>query len=120
MHSRTKTVVLLALLSGFAASCGLTTRSVADIREHPAHYYHHSVSIEGTVTSSFGGPFVPLQVYNVDDGTGEITVVANSSREVPRKGARVRVKGHVEDVASFANRSIGLHLAQEHLTVRPR
>src|SRR4029079_2493581 len=107
MRSLTVLIVLLVSL-GAAAACGFSTRSIADIREHPAHYYHHSVSIEGTVTSSFGGPFVPLQVYNVDDGPGEITVVANSSREVPRKGARVRVKGHVEDVASFANRSIGL------------
>jgi hypothetical protein len=116
MQSRTVLIVILFAL-GLAAACGYSTRRIADIQQHPAQYYRHSVSIEGTVTSSFGGPFVPLQVYSVDDGTGVMTVVANSSRAVPRKGARVRVKGHVEDVASIGNRSIGMHLAQEHLSV---
>jgi hypothetical protein len=55
---------------------------------------------------------VPFQLYNVDDGTGEITVVSNSGR-TPNQGAHVRVKGKVNEVAVFGGRSIGLHLQEE-------
>lgn len=106
-------MVTAALVSG----CALGTRSIADIQHYPGRYADRSVSIEGTVTSSFGGSFMPVQYYKVDDGTGEITVVANDSRGVPRKGARVKVKGHVQEVASLGNRSFGLHLRQEDLSV---
>ena len=49
------------------------------------------------VTSSWGVPLVPFKLYKVDDGTGEMTVVANNGR-TPSKGSRVRVKGRVSDV----------------------
>ena len=52
-------------------------------------------------------PLVPFKLYKVDDGTGEVTVVANNGR-VPTKGAHVRVKGRVNDMATFGGRSVGL------------
>ena len=63
------------------------------------------------VTSSWGVPMVPFKVYKVDDGTGEMTVLSQSGR-MPTKGARVRVKGRVNDVATFGGQSLGLHLEQ--------
>ena len=54
---------------------------------------------------SFGVALVPFQFYNVDDGTGEITVLSRSARSMPAKGARVEVKGRVNEVASFGGRS---------------
>ena len=66
----------------------------------------------------FGAPFVPVQYYKISDGTGEMTVIANDARGVPRTGAHVRVKGRVAEVASFGNRSFGLHLRQESISVR--
>lgn len=119
MLSRTRLAVL-AVAATLGASCALGTRTIADIQHDPGRYYDRSVSIEGTVTSSFGGPFVPVQFYRVDDGTGEITVVANDARGVPRKGAHVEVKGHVQELASIGDRSFGLHLRQEHLSVKRR
>ena len=116
MRSRT-ILIAFALVAGIVSGCALSTRSVADIQQYPGRYYNRSVSVEGTVTSSFGGPFVPVQFYKINDGTGEITVLANSSR-VPQKGARVRVRGKVEELGSFGDRSFGLHLRQEHLSVR--
>jgi len=118
MFSRTRLVALLVMMSGFFAGCALGTRHIADIKDYPGRYYDRSISIEGTVTSSFGGPFLPVQYYKVDDGTGEITVIANGSRNVPRRGARVKVKGRVEELGAFGSRSFGLHLRQEHLSVR--
>jgi hypothetical protein len=120
MRSRARLTLAIAglMATAFVSGCALGTRNIAEIQSHPGRYYDRSVSIEGTVTSSFGGPFIPVQFYKVDDGTGEITVVANDPRGVPRSGARVRVKGRVGEVASFGRQSFGLHLRQQDVDVR--
>ena len=82
------------------------------LKDKPAGYYNKTVSVNGVVTSSWGVPLVPFQFYKVDDGTGEITVLAHSGR-VPRDGTRVNVKGRVNEVGSFGGQSLGLHL-EEH------
>jgi len=107
-------VVLAAVIAG---GCALSTHRIADIQQSPGRYQHRNVTVEGTVISSVGSSFLPVQVYRVSDGTGELTVIANDIRGVPQKGAHVRVRGRVEDVASFGSRSIGLHLRQEHVSV---
>jgi hypothetical protein len=118
MRSRFLLAAFIAVLAaGLVAGCAFGTRRIAEITEYPGRYYDRSVYIEGTVTSAFGGPFIPVQYYRVDDGSGEITVVASSTRALPHRGARVRVSGRVEELAEFGDRSIGLHLRQEHLRV---
>lgn len=116
--SRQTFVAALALAATLASGCALSTRRIADIQQYPGRFEGRRVSVEGTVTSSFGGPFVPVQFYKISDGTGELTVIANDVRGVPRTGAHVRVKGRVAEIASFGNRSFGLHLRQETLSVR--
>jgi hypothetical protein len=69
------------------------------------------------VTSSFSIPLVPFRFYRVDDGTGEVTVIAENER-VPTKGARVRVRGRVNEVATFGGQSVGLHIRQTDLDFR--
>ena len=60
------------------------------------------MTVRGTVTSSWGVPLVGFNVYRVEDGTGEITVVSTEqARARPRR--RVEVKGKVEDVAVLAD-----------------
>ena len=105
---------LSAALLGVLLLTGCAARGVriADLKDRPAHYEDKTVSVSGTVTRSWGIPLVPFQLYNVDDGTGEITVVSNSGR-TPNQGAHVRVKGKVNEVAVFGGRSIGLHLQEE-------
>ena len=50
--------------------------------------------------------------YTLSDGTGQINVMARSTN-TPAKGAHVRVKGRVNQVAALGNRSVGLHLQEE-------
>jgi hypothetical protein len=64
-------------------------------------------------------PLVPFKLYKVDDGTGEMTVVANTGR-TPSKGSRVKVTGKVTDVAMFGGQSVGLHLEQKDIDFRRR
>jgi hypothetical protein len=108
---------LFAMLSG----CALTTGhpSVAELKYNPGRYQNRNVSIDGVVTSSWGVPLMPFKLYKVDDGTGEMTVLAQGGR-VPTKGAHVRVKGRVNDVATFGGQSVGLHLEQRDIDFKRR
>jgi hypothetical protein len=106
-------IVPLALAAGLLAGCALTSNPrIADIKYNPGRYQNHSVTVNGVVTSSWGVPLLPLRLYKVDDGTGEVTVVSQHGR-VPSKGARVSVKGRVNEFATFGGQSVGLHLEEE-------
>src|SRR5690349_16909842 len=93
------------------SACALHSPSVADLKYNPGRYQNKTVSINGVVTSAWGVPLVPFKVYKVDDGTGELTVLSQNGR-TPTKGARIRVKGRVNDMATFGGQSLGLHLEQ--------
>jgi DNA/RNA endonuclease YhcR with UshA esterase domain len=110
--SRTSTVAVALLSAVFLTGCASAVR-IAEIKTDPGRYSHKTVSVKGTVTSSFGVSLVPVQLYNIDDGTGEIAVLARSTRGVPSKGARVKVTGTLADVASFGGRSVGLHIDEQ-------
>jgi hypothetical protein len=111
------TVALGVMLSG----CALATRrpTVAELKYNPGRYQDRSVSIDGVVTSSWGVPLMPFRLYKVDDGTGEVTVVSQGGR-VPTKGAHVRVKGRVNEVATFGGQAVGLHIQQTDLDFKRR
>jgi hypothetical protein len=105
---------------GFAAAlsaCALHSPSVAELKYNPGRYQNKTVSINGVVTSSWGVPLVPFKVYKVDDGTGELTVVSQDGR-TPSKGARVKVKGRVNDMATLGGRAVGLHLEQTDISFK--
>jgi len=110
-------LALIATLSG----CALTTGhpSVAELKYNPVRYQNKTVAIDGVVTSSWNVPMVPFKLYKVDDGTGEMTVLAQNGR-VPTKGSRVSVKGKVNDVATFGSQSVGLHLEQTGIHFKGR
>jgi hypothetical protein len=106
------------LITAVLTACALGgTRQIAEIRQFPGKFDDRSVSIEGQVTSSWSVPFVPIKMYQVDDGTGQMTVLAEDAR-VPTKGARVRVRGKLSEFGTFGDRSIGLHLRQESVDLR--
>lgn len=114
MRSRLAAFVLLAAI---VAGCALRAPNIADIKQNPGRYDDRTVAVTGVVTSSWSVPLVPYKFYKVDDGTGELTVLAGSGR-TPTKGARVRVKGKVTDVATFGGNAIGLHLRQTDIDIK--
>ena len=110
--------VSIAVLSVFVVSgCAARGVRVAELKDQPTKYATKSVSVTGVVTSSWGVPLLPFQVYNVDHGSGEIAVVSRSGR-TPARGTRVQVKGTVNEVAVFGGRSIGLHLQEENRKIK--
>ena len=104
----------LALAVAVLAGCATGHPKIADLKYNPGRYQNHSVTVDGVVTSSWGVPMVPFKLYKVDDGSGEVTVVASDGR-APTKGAKVSVKGRVNEFATFGGQSLGLHLRQESL-----
>src|SRR5688572_32860611 len=108
---------LVATLSGCALAGGRT--QVADLKYNPGRYYDQTVAVDGVVTSSWGLPLVPFKFYKVDDGTGEMTVLSQNG-QVPGKGAHVRVKGRVSDVATLGGQSLGLHMEQRDIDFKNR
>jgi hypothetical protein len=112
---KTLAVVILTVL--VAAGCAARGVRVAELKDQPTKYATKSVKVTGVVTSSWGIPLVPFQLYNVDDGSGEITVLSRSSR-TPARGTRVEVKGKVNELAVFGGRSVGLHLQEENRKIK--
>jgi hypothetical protein len=110
--------VTLIMALGLSACAGvLRSARIADVRDNPGRYQNRSVDIEGTVTTSWGVPLVPFRLYRVDDGTGEVTVLSQSSR-TPTRGARVKVRGRVEDVGVLGGQALGLHVREQQLQVK--
>jgi hypothetical protein len=97
--------------------CAARGVRIAQLKDQPTKYATKSVSVTGVVTSSWGIPLVPFQLYNLDDGSGEITVLSRSGR-TPARGTRVQVKGKVNEFAVFGGRSVGLHLQEEDRKIK--
>ncbi len=113
-----KRLFAVLLLSAFVITgCAARGVRIAELKDQPTKYATKSVSVTGTVTSSWGIPFVPYQLYNVDDGSGEITVVSKSGR-APARGTRVEVKGKVNELAVFGGRSVGMHIEEDSRKVK--
>jgi hypothetical protein len=88
-HSLVLLGALLAVL--MFGACG--ARKVNQILSDPTKFANKDVKVEGTVTESYS--VLGKGAYQVADGTGRIWVV--STKGVPRKGARVSVKGRVKE-----------------------
>ncbi len=120
MAMRSPVSLALALLTAVTVTgCAGALRNphIADLRDNPARYQQHSVNIDGIVTTSWSVPMVPYSLYKVDDGTGEMTVVGRGLR-TPTRGARVRVRGRVDDLGVVGGQAIGLHLQEQDLHLR--
>ncbi len=113
-----KRLFAIALLSAFVITgCAARGVRIAELKDQPTKYATRSVSVTGVVTNSWGIPLVPFQLYNVDDGSGEITVLSRSGR-TPARGTRVEVKGEVKELAVFGGQSLGLHLQEEDRKIK--
>ena len=115
-HTILALIGLLAL-AGCAATDARDTR-IADLRAEPGRFEDASVRVDGVVTSSWALPFVPFQLYSLDDGSGEITVLSRSDEDAPRKGTRVQVQGTVSEVGVLGGHTLGLHIKEKSREIR--
>ena len=109
MRSFPKSRVLLLLAAAlWLSGCGSV--KIGRILDEPNRFQNRVVRVDGVVDSSFGA--VVTGVYRVEDNTGKIYVLSNGG--VPRKGARVSVKGRVMNGITLGSRSFGTTIREEH------
>jgi hypothetical protein len=105
MRSLSRPLIFSTLLVCALSATASAKTSINKINADPGRYYDKKVSIEGTVTDSYG--VLGQGAYEVDDGTGRIWVIAE--RAVPARGSRVEAKGHV--ITGFVYRGRNLAAA---------
>jgi hypothetical protein len=86
--------VFLTVLSVSAlASAACALKTVNQIIADPSRYRDREVRVSGAVVDSYS--FTNRGAYRIDDGTGQLWVV--SDKGVPRRSARVTVKGTIRE-----------------------
>jgi hypothetical protein len=90
---KAKLLLAMVLASATLVLVGCESKTINQILAEPQRYAKHDVGITGNVVRSFS--VLGAGAYQVDDGTGKIWVVAKNN--VPREGARVGVKGKIQD-----------------------
>jgi hypothetical protein len=95
-------IAAAALASGACASA----KTVNDILADPSRYRNRTVKLSGEVVESYSA--ANRGAYRIDDGTGEIWIV--SEKGVPRRTARVTVKGKVREGFNFDSLGAALKL----------
>ena len=95
--------IALLVMAATLVLAGCPTRtSIERINRDPGRYVGKEVAIAGHVTTSFGA--LGTGVFEVDDGTGRMWVFSERYG-VPGNGARVGVRGRIEQGFSFGGRS---------------
>jgi membrane protein implicated in regulation of membrane protease activity len=86
-------LIALSTLALVLVAC--ERRSINQILADPHRYAHRDVGVVGTVVQSYS--VLGRGAYQIEDGTGKLWVVSYNGKGVPRKGARVGVKGKIQD-----------------------
>lgn len=119
MKIGTKAFLLTLILAIGIFAAGLSKRvSIGDIESNSSKYIGKKVTVSGTVENSYGASLPQIIMrngtggtYKIDDGTGEIWVV--TQRNIPQKGARLKVKGKIQNGVTFNGRNYGLVLYED-------
>jgi hypothetical protein len=89
--TRTGVMLVLAAMSLLLAAC--EQKTINQILAEPNRYANREVGVLGTVVQSYS--VLGRGAYQIEDETGKLWVI--SDKGVPRKGARVGVKGKIRD-----------------------
>lgn len=111
MYILRRFLFLSAIVGGVLAMTACPSQTtISKINQNPSRYQNKQVGLIGTVTDSYGA--LGKGVYELDDGTGRIWVLATEG--VPSRGARVGVSGTVYTGIQFGGRTYGTGLREEH------
>jgi hypothetical protein len=88
-----RSAALIVLAVGALASAACAVRSVNEILADPSRYRDREVRVSGLVVESYS--FTDRGAYRIGDQSAGLWVV--SDRGVPRKDARVIVKGTIRE-----------------------
>jgi hypothetical protein len=86
---------LVVVISSGLLLVACEQKSINQILADPHRYAHREVGVIGNVVQSYS--VLGRGAYQIDDGTGKLWIVSYNGQGVPRKGARVGVKGKIQD-----------------------
>ena len=91
MTKHLRGIALLVVLASAAAGCATIT--INKVLADPGKYRNDRVTVPGTVTES--ASVLGRGAYRISDGDQSLWVITNGG--APRKGARVKVSGRVQE-----------------------
>lgn len=91
--------VIIFGIGGWYYITQVHTTQIGKIISNPRDYAGKEIAIAGTVTERFS--FMFFKYFNLSDSSGNIIVV--SEKPLPAVGAKVRVKGQVNEGFSLGN-----------------
>ena len=97
------------LLVATLAGCARKT-TVEALLKDPAHFDRQKVAIEGTVKNPLG--IFDYGAYEVDDGTGRLTVLAKKGG-APREGTKVGVTGEFHSGFTLGTQTAAMLVEKE-------
>lgn len=86
-----KLAAFLLLAATLSSACA--TRTINHVLADPGRYRNKTVKLQGSVVDSYS--LLNNGAYQIDDTTGRLWIVSNVG--VPRRGARVTVRGRVQE-----------------------
>jgi hypothetical protein len=114
-------VSLISLTALVAAGCP-ERRTIADLQRNPGRYNGKDVTVAGVVRSVYGGSIpgtgIGGGIYEIDDGTGTIWVLAQGS--VPNKGSEIAVSGTYGNAVSWGGKNYGNGIGEKERHYRKR
>ena len=99
----TLALVLLAACPG--------TRPISELLDDPSRFDGKTVRIAGTVKESIGA--LGVGAYQVDDGTGTLTVISQAGNGTPRVGARIGVEGEFRSAFTLGPVSVAVLMERQ-------
>jgi hypothetical protein len=87
------------------------TNPIKELLDDPSRFDGKTVRIAGEVKESIGA--LGVGVYQVDDGTGTLTVVSKAGNGTPRVGARVGVEGEFRSAFTLGIRTAAVLVEQK-------
>ena len=90
------------------------TKPIKELLDDPGRFDGKSVNIAGEVTQAAG--VLGVGAYQVNDGTGTLTVVNETGSGTPRVGAKVGVEGTFRSAFTLGSRSIAVLVEKQRKT----
>lgn len=86
-------------------------KPITELLDDPGRYDGETVRIAGEVTESVGA--LGVGVYQIDDGTGTLTVVTKAGSGTPRVGAKVGVEGEFRSAFTLGTRTVAVLIEEK-------
>lgn len=96
-------LVLLAACPG--------AKPIKELLDDPSRFDGKTVRIAGEVKESVGA--LGVGVYQVNDGTGTLTVVSKAGNGTPRVGAKVGVEGEFRSAFTLGSQTVAVLMEQK-------